>query len=258
MTVANGVQTTLEMSTSCPSGKYCFRSSDLNRQAKISATQYIQFHMQHCSPFSFDASLGMCIMVRINFDPIITITTFTEETSKLVESTHVIRPSYDVIQTLKLDGDTFTTNNYLMGHLANILSYELDYYTPNIAPASSTIYSNPFSSWTCSPASTPCSGIVFIPSGSVNYHTQNFDDITSPILFFVSLIETLFFMVYFCFVKNYNNNAFHLKLADSTVFLEDGNNKHYNFKSGPSVFTACLLHNNFLVQIIDAVLYRLC
>ena len=145
--------------------------------------------------------------------------------------------------------------------MANVLPFTLDYYTPHSTPVTTQLYSNPFT-WNCFSATNtggdPCTGVVFIPSGSVYYHTQNFDDITAPILFFVSLIETLFFTVYFCCVKNYNNNAFHLRVADSIVYLENGHHKHYNFQSGPSVFTACLLHNNFLVKIIDAVLYRTC
>lgn len=69
------------------------------------------------------------------------------------------------------------------------------------------------------PTVDPCTAFQFHISGSLRVHTQNFDDITAPILFFVSLIETLFFLIYFCCVKNYNNNAFHLKIADSIVYL---------------------------------------
>ena len=87
VTVNNGVQTTLEMSTSCKSGKYCFRSSALNNQAKISGNQYLRLHIKHCPLFMMDPTLGMCLMVKINFEAVLTLTTFTETTSSLVEST---------------------------------------------------------------------------------------------------------------------------------------------------------------------------
>ena len=103
-----------------------------------------------------------------------------------------------------------------------------------------------------------CTFVGFAASGDVNYYSQNFDDITEPILFFVSLIETLFFLVYFACIKNYNNNAFNLRLADSVVYQEDGHQRHYNFKSGAAVYVACLLHNNFVTVFLDFVLYKLC
>lgn len=88
-------------------------------------------------------------------------------------------------------------------------------------------------------------------SGFKNKYTQNFDDITAPILFFLSLMETFFFLLYILIIKNYANNALFLKIADSLTYLEDSTGRHHNFKSGPGVFFACLIHNNIITQGID-------
>ena len=65
-------------------------------------------------------------------------------------------------------------------------------------------------------------------------------------------------MVYIGCIRNYNNNAFYLKIADIAVYEEDYHHRHYQFKNGFSVFIACLLKNNFIVVFLDYVLYRLC
>ena len=61
--------------------------------------------MQHCAAFSMDPSLGICLFLRINFDPVLTFTTFTETTSSLVEATQSMRLTYDSILTLSFDGN---------------------------------------------------------------------------------------------------------------------------------------------------------
>jgi hypothetical protein len=75
-------------------------------------------------------------------------------------------------------------------------------------------------------------------------------------LFFISLIQTLFFLVYFFFLSNYSNNAFKLDLADQLVYISDPEGRHYNFKSGALVFLTCLWHKHWAVTGLDFLLYR--
>lgn len=103
-----------------------------------------------------------------------------------------------------------------------------------------------------------CTQVSMVWSGSTNVYTENFDDITAPIVFFLSLLQTSFYLIYIIIIRNYANNALFLRIADSVVFIEDGAGRHYNFKSGPSVFFACLIHNNKITQAIDYLLYRFC
>jgi hypothetical protein len=67
-------------------------------------------------------------------------------------------------------------------------------------------------------------------SGTANFAEEQFDDITAPMLFFVSLSQTLFYLVYFFFLRNYANNSFKLQLADQLVYILDPKGRHYNFK----------------------------
>ncbi len=64
--------------------------------------------------------------------------------------------------------------------------------------------------------------------------------------------------MYLLFLKNYANNSLRLRIADSLVYICQPDGRHYNFKSGFSVFLACLLHNHALMQLIDKALYLLC
>lgn len=71
-------------------------------------------------------------------------------------------------------------------------------------------------------------------------------------------METFFFLLYIIVIKNYANNALFLKIADSLTYLEDNTGRHHNFKSGPAVFFACLVHNNIITKGIDILLFKGC
>jgi len=92
-------------------------------------------------------------------------------------------------------------------------------------------------------------------SGTTNIVTQNFDDITVPLLFFLSLSQTLFYLCYIFFLRNYSNNALHLRIADSVIYIPNGQGKHHDFKSGVAVFFGCLIYNHNLVKLLDIILY---
>ena len=64
-----------------------------------------------------------------------------------------------------------------------------------------------------------CQALVLISTGITNVYQQKFDDITASILFFISFMETFFFLIYIIFIKNYANNALFLRIADSVVFI---------------------------------------
>ncbi len=53
---------------------------------------------------------------------------------------------------------------------------------------------------------------------------------TVPILFFLSVSQTIFYIVYLLFLKNYANNSLRLRIADSLVYICQPDGRHYNFK----------------------------
>jgi hypothetical protein len=100
-----------------------------------------------------------------------------------------------------------------------------------------------------------CTVKALYSSGKTNIVTQNFDDITAPLLFFMSITQTLFYLCYILFLRNYSNNSFHLRIADSVVYVPDGQGRHHNFKSGIAVFFGCLLYQHTFVKLLDLILY---
>ena len=74
-------------------------------------------------------------------------------------------------------------------------------------------------------------------------------------MFVLSVSQTLFYLCYLLFLRNYSNNALYLRLADSLVYVPGSNGRHLNFKSGWPAFLACLLHKHFLVNLLDWLLY---
>ena len=97
--------------------------------------------------------------------------------------------------------------------MANLMASKYTFYSPYDS-LEQTVLTNYDTSLNCFSWATftgnTCTFVELASSGTVNYISQNFDDITAPILFFISLIETLFFLFYFLLIKNYNNNSLYL------------------------------------------------
>ena len=102
-----------------------------------------------------------------------------------------------------------------------------------------------------------CTQVLFEANGNTDIYSQKFEDITAPLLFFLSVSQTLFYLVYLLFLRNYSNNCLYLRIADSLAYLP-AQSGHHDFRSGSAVFVACLIHNHKLVQGIDLVLYAVC
>lgn len=99
--------------------------------------------------------------------------------------------------------------------------------------------------------------IAFSCTGNTDIVTQNFDDITAVLVFFLSLSQTLFLIAYFLFLKQYTTNSMYLYIADNLVYIKNlKTNRHHNFKSGIYVFIACLMHKHHLIEAIDVLLYK--
>ena len=264
--VKDQVVTKLQTSSVCSKGIACLKNEGNNAEAKIqdynNITEYLQVEVSTCGFRDNDPVFGSCIAIRSNYEVVLETTGFKEETGKISEKVVTLLPTLSVGNMVEVDVNQYTTNSPFLGHLANVLSYDFFYYQPKDFSSIDGSVANLDTSLNCFSWATftgnTCTFMKFKASGKINEYNQNFDDITAPILFFVSLIETLFFLIYFSCIKNYDNNAFYLRIGDSVVYMEDGNHHHYNFKSGPSVFLACLFHENPLVVIIDAVLYRVC
>jgi hypothetical protein len=157
----------------------------------------------------------------------------------------------------------FTTNNAVLGHIANVLPFDFEYFSPP-----SYIFNDIYgmirvedlgcNDWSNLDNDLMCTGLKFETSGSTYVVTEQFDDITAPLLFFLSISQTLFYLVYLLFLRNYTNNAFALKIADSLVYIAAPSGEHRDFKNTPATFFACLLHRHPLLSLLDALLYRFC
>jgi hypothetical protein len=101
-----------------------------------------------------------------------------------------------------------------------------------------------------------CTYVKFVYSGSTNIVTQNFDDVTAPLLFFLSISQTIFYAAYLLFLRNYENNSLSLKIADTLVFIYNPTGAHHNFKSGMATFVACLIHNHPMIGWFNYFLYH--
>lgn len=166
-------------------------------------------------------------------------------------------------QTVRYDRMNFTTNNAVLGHIANVLPFDFEYYSPP-----TNIFSDIYSmvnvqdlgcnDWSNFDNDLMCTGLKFETSGSTYVVTEQFDDITAPLLFFLSISQTLFYLVYLLFLRNYTNNALALKIADSLVYIPASSGEHRNFKNTPATFFACLLRGHPFISLLDTFLYRFC
>ena len=131
--IKNGVNTILDVSTSCSKGIACLKKTALNEDIKIQSlaglTETLQIEVATCGFGASDPVLGDCLTLQDNFNIIIAWAGFTEETSKIVPQTRYIVPRLSS-QALKVDTNLYTTNNVFLGHIANVLSYSITYYQP--------------------------------------------------------------------------------------------------------------------------------
>ena len=100
--------------------------------------------------------------------------------------------------------------------------------------------------------------IRFTPSGNTREINENFDDISEILLFFLSVKETFYIVIFFIFVKHYNRNSGLLEVADSLFYIDDPKSKKkYDFRSGYQVFFACLLYNHPVYNFINFIMTKL-
>lgn len=197
-----------------------------------------------------DPVLGGCFTNIFSYTLAIEVTNFMETTGGLISRVDKAVLGINQNQILNVNRNEYTTNNAYFGYLANIFSYAINFYEVSVTPSSTFGLLKYDASLGCSSSSNPmgrmCSVAELIYSGTTNIVTQNFDDITAPILFFLSLSQTLFYIIYILLLKNYANNALKLRIADTLVYVSDPSGRHHNFKSGFSVFLACLVHQHAL------------
>lgn len=183
-----------------------------------------------------------------------------EETGTVKPYTQQIVLSASSAQSITIDNNQYKTNNNFLGYIANIASFQLNYYTPDPQTFISYFpqYDQSLNCFSITDFSgNTCLQVQFISSGNTNIVTQNFDDITAPLLFFLSISQTMFYICYLLFLRNYSNNALNLRIADSVVYIPDSYGKHYNFKSGIACFLACLIYKHPFIKVLDNLLYRL-
>jgi hypothetical protein len=100
--------------------------------------------------------------------------------------------------------------------------------------------------------------IKMTPCGLTREVNENFDDLSEVLLFFLSVSETFYIVVFVLFVKHYNRNSGLLEIADSLYYIDDPKTKQkFNFRSGYQVFFACLLYSNPLYKIINFIMVKL-
>lgn len=191
------------------------------------------------------------------------VITFDQTTGSIVPKYSKIPVNTMWASNVPADMSQYTTNSKFFGYIANVMNYEIDYFyvwpAMFVTSASSAfpIYDPTFNCInTRFNGNFRCSTFDIAYSGTVNISNEIFDDITAPLLFFIALSQTLFFLVYVGFLRNYNNNCLKLRLADSIVYILDPDGRHYNFKGGFSIFMACMLHGHLLIRLLDLLLYR--
>ena len=112
-------------------------------------------------------------------------------TSGVVPEEKVIVPQLASTQAVRVDTTEYETNNIIFGYLANVLAYTVSFYQPE-ETASPVALTNIDTSLNCFNWATftgnTCTLLDMGSSNTVNHSSQKFDDITAPILVFVSLI----------------------------------------------------------------------
>lgn len=107
-------------------------------------------------------------------------------------------------QTVSLDMTQYTTNQNFFGHIANALSYVINFYKVLPFTAAGARGFKTFSNSTILNCVTKtCTFYKFVYSGNTNIAAQNFDDVTAPLLFFLSISQAIFYVVYLLFLRNY-------------------------------------------------------
>ncbi len=102
------------------------------------------------------------------------------------------------------------------------------------------------------------SQVKITPCGITRKINENFDDVSEILLFFLSVKETFYIVIFFIFIKHYNRNSGLLELADSLFYIDDPKTKKkYDFRTGYQVFFACLLYNHPLYKFINFILTKL-
>lgn len=95
-------------------------------------------------------------------------------------------------------------------------------------------------------------------TGTTDIITQNFYDWTNPVLFYLSLYQTLTVFLFYGMTKYYNQNSMYLKIADSVYYVKNmKTHRNFNFTKGLPVFLACLLYDHFFIWFIDDVRRRM-
>ena len=254
--VTNGVPTKLETSIDYTTGDVYFNKSSINSIATVYGTSTssdigkLHIELGMCGSKDSDPVLGSCTANIFKFTPVIEVTNFMETTGGVVSKVDKAVLGINRNQILNVNRNEYTTNNAYFGYLANIFSYSLNFYEVSTTPAAAFGLLKYDTALGCSSTTNPtgrrCSVAELVYSGTTNIVTQNFDDITAPILFFLSLSQTLFYIIYVLLLKNYANNALKLRIADTLVYVADPSGRHHDFKSGLSVFFACLIHQHAL------------
>lgn len=266
--VVNQVAKQLELQIDTAAGVVSFNYSKLNSEASLFGMPNdnipagkLQFSYTICPLKTMDADC-VSFFLNPNIYLINDISSFIETDGGIKESRFNFPFSFvDSGRTIYYDRNQYTTNNNFFGFLANVLKYRLDYYTLGELPTDVKPYSFIKYNSNCAPSTESpnrCYYVEYKSNGFNNIVTQDFDDITAPILFFLSVSQTIFLIVYLLFLKNYANNALKLRIADTLVYISQPNGKHYDFKSGFAVFLACFFHNHAFFEALDRLLYALC
>jgi hypothetical protein len=73
-------------------------------------------------------TLGACWEVWENYTPVFRVTNFMEQTGKIVPTPVNIPLLMGTFQIVNVVAKQFTTNQNILGHVANAASYQLNYY----------------------------------------------------------------------------------------------------------------------------------
>jgi len=78
------------------------------------------------------------------------------------------------------------------------------------------------------------------------------------LLFFLSVKETLYILLFVIFIKQYNRNSGLLDVGSSLFYIDNPKTKmKYDFNRGFDVFVACLFHNHPVTNLIQFIMTKM-
>lgn len=163
----------------------------------------------------------------------------------------------NVLYVNNVTREEFTSNNRLLGHLANILPFQINTYLFTNSVSKTYYIIDNLTTQNMPPDSGFFKAII-VPCASTKQINENFDDVSQVLLFFLSVNQTLYAIVFIVLIQQYNRNAGLLEIGRRLFYVDEARTKRkYDFTQGYEVFVACLFHNHTLTNLIQFLMTKM-